>query len=375
MDQMANHATRIRRLIDRHGLERVENFIDCCLSLENLIDPHSQFIRRQREPSPDAAEPKVRKLRSKEYMEDFVNPPEVLEEEQRRLKESRDQERSFPEEPVRDVLKFLLHHAPLKSWETEVLSIIRDEAYYFAPQGQTKIMNEGWAAYWHSTIMTQKVMDDSELIDYADHHSGTLGGGSRRLNPYKLGIELFRDIENRWNKGRFGKEYEECTDVVEKQNWDLKLGQGRDKIFEVRKIHNDITFIDNYLTEDFCRRHEMFSFSYNQKTGAYHIESRRFEKIKQYLLFQLTNSGQPIISVQDANYKNRSELLLLHQHEGIDLKQDYARETLRNLFRVWKRPVNVQTVVGETPKVLHFDGENFSEEELKEKAEASGAAE
>ena len=372
MDQMANHATRIRRLIDTHGLEKVEDFIDCCLSLENLIDPHSQFIRRERDAEPDQDDDRVRKLHSKDYMQDFINPPRVLEAEQERIKADKERERSFPEEPVRDVLQFLLNHGQLKSWEAEVLSILRDEAYYFAPQAQTKIMNEGWAAYWHSTMMTQKLLDASELIDYADHHSGTLGGGSRRLNPYKLGIELFRDIEDRWNKGRFGKEYEDCTDVLEKQHWDLKLGQGREKIFEVRKVHNDITFIDSFLTEDFCRRHQMFSFAFDQKTGNFHIDSRKFQQVKRGLLFQLTNSGQPIIYVKDGNYDNRSELLLSHQHEGIDLKVDYARETLKNLERLWKRPVNLETVVAENSKILRYDGENFSEQDGK--GEASSTA-
>lgn len=365
MDQMANHGTRIRRLIDTHGLEKVENFIDCCLSLENLIDPHSQFIRRERDAQANDDGEQVHKLRSKDYMRDFINPPKVLEAERERIKANRERERSFPEQPIRDVLQFLLNHGPLKSWESEVLSIIRDEAYYFAPQAQTKIMNEGWAAYWHSTIMTQKLLDASELIDYADHHSGTLSGGSRRLNPYKLGIELFRDIEDRWNNGRFGKDYEDCTDIREKQSWDLKLGQGREKIFQVRKVHNDITFIDSFLTEDFCRRYQMFSFAFDQKTGNFLIDSKKFQQIKRGLLFQLTNSGQPIIYVMDGNYSNRSELLLHHQHEGIDLKVDYARETLKNLERLWKRPVNLETVMAEKRKILRYDGETFSEKDGK----------
>ena len=101
---------------------------------------------------------------------------------------------------------------PLKPWQRDVLSIIRDEAYYFAPQAQTKIMNEGWATYWHSTIMTRHGMADSDLICYADHCAGTLAGSRTRLNPYKLGVELYRDIEDRWNRGAFGEEYDECDD-------------------------------------------------------------------------------------------------------------------------------------------------------------------
>ena len=112
-----------------------------------------------------------------------------------------------------------------------------------------------------------------------------------RLNPYKLGIELFRDIEDRWNRGRFGKEYDECDDLAAKRDWDTDAGLGRKKIFEVRKIHNDLTFIDTFLTLDFCRQHKLFSFGYNPKTDYYEIESREFPKIKQQLLFSLTTSA------------------------------------------------------------------------------------
>ena len=192
-------------------------------------------------------------------MDSFVNPPQVLKEEARkreRPREGEGQASVIPEQPERDVLLFLLEHAPLKPWQHDVLAIIREEAYYFAPQGQTKIMNEGWASFWHSTIMTQKTLHPSELVDYADHHSGTMATQPGRLNPYKLGIELLRDIEERWNKGQFGPEWEECDNLDVRQKWDKKLGLGRQKIFEVRRIHNDVTFIDTFLTVDFCRRYQ-----------------------------------------------------------------------------------------------------------------------
>ena len=82
----------------------------------------------------------------------YINPPEFLDAEQRKkLDETRRGRARFPEpSPQRDVLLFLLEHAPLRDWQRDILSIIREEAYYFAPQGQTKIMNEGWASYWHS---------------------------------------------------------------------------------------------------------------------------------------------------------------------------------------------------------------------------------
>jgi stage V sporulation protein R len=241
-----------------------------------------------------------------------------------------------------------------------VLDIVREEAYYFAPQGQTKIMNEGWASYWHSTIMTTKTLSPSELIDYADHHSGTMATQPGRLNPYKLGIELLRDIEERWNKGQFGPEYEDCDDYQTRRTWDKQVGLGRQKIFEVRRIHSDVTFIDAFLTPDFCRRHQMFSFKYNDQRETYEIESREFKKIKERLLFGLTNFGQPIIRVKDGNYRNRGELYLQQEHFGIDLRLDHAQDTLRHLHRLWTRPVHLETCVDGRPTLLSFDGSDHT---------------
>ncbi len=379
LDQMANHAARINRYIDRHGFEVVEKFIDACLSVEDLIDPHLPHIKRTANTKQPAGSPlrsngkdekqiqSPGRFPSKRYMDPFINPPDVLREEAaEREKQAQEQEdsRSFPDEPARDVLLFMLENASLKDWQHDILSIIRDEAYYFAPQGQTKIMNEGWASYWHSTIMTRYGVDDSEVIDYADHHSGTMATSPQRLNPYKLGIELFKDIEERWNKGQFGPEYEDCDDIHEKENWDKQLGLGREKIFEVRRIHNDVTFIDTFLTAEFCAKHKMFSFQFNEATEHYEIASREFDKIKQQLLNGLTNNGRPFIYVVDGNYRNRGELYLLHTYQGVELKLDYARDTLFNLQKLWLRPVHIESVIDDEPTILSFDG---STHEMKPK--------
>jgi stage V sporulation protein R len=146
----------------------------------------------------------------------------------------------------------------------DVYDISVEETHRYAAQG---FINHN--SYWHSTMMTQKVLNPSEVIDYADHHSGTMATSRGRLNPYKLGIELLRDIEMRWNTGRFGKEYEECEDLEKRRKWDLDLGLGRKKIFEVRRIYNDITFIDTFLTPEFCVEHKMFSFAYQEQGGQY----------------------------------------------------------------------------------------------------------
>jgi stage V sporulation protein R len=377
MDQMANHATRIRRHRDRIGIEKVESFIDSCLCLENLIDPMSPFIVRRdpagkdpagKDPAGKDTEDKdtetqeVPRLRSKGYMDRFINPPDYIEAQQQKRQREKDKPKKNPAEPERDVLFFLLQNAPLEAWEHDILEIIRDEAYYFAPQRQTKILNEGWAAYWHSKIMTECALEASEIIDYADHNAGILQASSGQLNPYRVGLALLRHIEDRWNKGRFGKEWRECEDYDARQHWDKRLGLGSKKIFEVRQIYNDVTFIDEFLSEDFCRENRLFTFAHNERTGNYEIESREFAKIKNALLFQLTNFGEPFILVDDANYENRGELLLCHRHESVDLHVDNAKATLSALERIWRRPVNLHTRLNGKPTWFRNDGKETTEQ-------------
>jgi stage V sporulation protein R len=369
MDEMANHGVRIRRYIERYGLNKVEDFIDCCLSLDNLIDYHSPFIVRKKPPVDKDREREdihpARLRSSRPYMETFINPPGVMEAERERIIQRLEEQVRFPADPEKDILSFLIEHAPLEKWQRDILSIVREEAYYFAPQGMTKIMNEGWASYWHSTIMTQKACTASEIVDYADHHSGTMGTRPGSLNPYKVGLELFRDIEERWNKGRFGPEWEECDDAAKKSSWDTNLGLGRQKIFEVRKIYNDVTFIDEFLTEEFCKRHELFTYAFNKQTSEYVIENRGFQAIKERLLFSLSNFGQPFIYLEDANYKNRGELYLVHRYDGVPLKLEPARDTMAHIAKVWQRPVHLQTVVEKRKKLLTYTGSKHEEKILK----------
>ena len=368
LDQMANHSSRVRRHMDRYGQDKVEAFLDACLSLENLIDQRAMFGRTRSRSQPEQTEeepPTVRLIPTeRRYLSSYINPEEFVEAERKKLEEAAKKKKRFPEHPERDVLGFLLKHAPLETWEQDCLDIVREEAYYFAPQGQTKIMNEGWASYWHTTIMASRILADSELIDYADVHSSTMGMQPGRINPYKLGLELFKSIEERWNKGQFGKEYNECDDFAARKRWDKQTGLGRDKIFEVRKLYNDVTFIDEFLTEDFAREQKLFTYGMNRSTGDWEIQSREFAEVKNKLLSQLTNFGNPIINVVDGNWENRGELMLLHTHDGVDLQPDWARDTLEKLCFIWRRPVAIQTKADSKGLVVRFDGKNHSERAL-----------
>jgi stage V sporulation protein R len=377
VDTMANHATRIRRYIDQLGLDVVEDFIDVCLSIDNLIDPYLPFTPQKSKSTLDAESDdekgEVKKMKTdRSYMDKYINPEEFVKGQEEKVKKAKEEKKRHPREPQRDVLKFLLENSPLEEWQADVLSMIRDEAYYYVPQAMTKIMNEGWASYWHSKLMTEKVLDGNEVLDYADVCSGVFVTQPGQLNPYKLGVELFRDIEERWNKGQFGKEWEECESIEEKKNWDRNTGQGKEKIFEVRKIYNDVTFIDEFFTEEFCERTNYYKYLFNSHSGRYEISSRDFQQVKEQMLASLTNMGQPVISVVDSNYANRAELLLEHRHQGMDLDLNYAKETLKNVCKIWSRPVNLRTKVEGQVKIFTHNGSDFKMEDFSKKPAKNG---
>lgn len=315
MDEMANHACRVRSFQEQWGEEEVESFIDVCLSLENLISIYEPYGGKSTQ----------------------------------------------PKFPVRDILGFLAVHAPLPDWQRDLLSLIRQEAYYFAPQLQTKIMNEGWASYWHSKILTEKALKEKEIIDFADHHAAALSMRPGQMNPYKIGIEIFRDIEDRWNRGKFGPEYEACEDDEVKQDWNQQLGLGMKKIFEVRKNYNDITFIDEFLTSQVCERLQLYVYGYNKRNGTYEILDRDCNKVKQKLLNSLTNFGSPLMEIREVDFEACGGLLLYHHHEGVDLKISEAKETLERLEKIWKKTVYVQTVLNGERRLLLYDGHEHKE--------------
>jgi len=387
MDEMANHATRVRRYIERYGLETVEQFIDTCMALDGLIDSHSVFMRRESAPVPRNQKKKKSESSSgavrypaKSYMDRYINPPAALASERDKKEKADDRAKAaFPTNPVKDVLLFLLQYAPLEDWQADVLAMIREEEYYFAPQGQTKIMNEGWASYWHSTMMTNYILRADELIDYCDHHSGTLATSPGRLNPYKLGIELLRDIERRWNTGRFGPEYDSCDDMVARREWGKgkePIGRvvgrgspGREKIFEVRALYNDVTFLDEFLTPEFVEDQDLYHYRQDPATGRMVVVNRDFKKIKAQLLFMLTNHAQPYIYVMDGNYRNRGELYLGQKHIGADIDIKYAMATLKEIHAIWKRPVHLHALIDDDPILFTYDGEQSSQQHVDEKIE------
>ncbi|MFH1759139.1 MAG: SpoVR family protein [Patescibacteria group bacterium] len=253
IDMMANHAVRIRRFQDEYGVNEVEEFLDICLSLENLIDISRLTIQRSDKERASLLDDKSEeqedgwdgKFDAKRYMNGFINPPKEVAAQRERLEKTKEDEADihergivFPGEPQKDIMLFLAQYAPLKDWQRQMLLIVREEAYYFSPQGQTKILNEGWAAYWHSRAMTE-LCAAAEIVDYAEHNAGTLAIGRGRINPYALGKTLLLDIEWRWDTHRHGKIYQECDlrDVLD--SWDQFVAFKN--VFEVCNRNRQVT--------------------------------------------------------------------------------------------------------------------------------------
>jgi stage V sporulation protein R len=314
LTQMANHAVAINQIIKEIGNEKVEQFIDVCLSLENLIESQDNISSNFNE-----------------------------------LENSTSSETS-------DVLLFLLKNADLSDWQYKILSIIRDESYYFLPQKQTKILNEGWATYWHSEMMTKiNPLSSSEIVDYCDQYSSIVYHHPGQLNPYRLGLELLRDVKDRWDKGKYGLKYLKCEDNLERKNWDKGENKGIEKLFSIRKTHNDITFIDEFLTEDFCREHNLYLYDKNSRPGESPVTSTEYKDIKENILTDLTNSGSPVIEVSDDNFNNKGELLLKHCKYKKDLDKKSCEDALKSLAVIWTKPVHIQTTIQNQEKILSSD--------------------
>jgi stage V sporulation protein R len=389
LNNLADHANLIQHYINKVGWDKVESFIDACLSLENLIDPHSVRIKRRDDMKDEEDEEgcessscdsgcggcdkkdagyrdEVFKLPAEEYMDRFINTPEFLEAQKKKSRMEKKKKKHFPPEPERDVMLFLLENADrLNGWQRDILSIIREEAYYFAPQMQTKIMNEGWATYWHSHLMTKRgLAGDDGIIHFARVHSSVMGSGKTQINPYRLGFQLFKDIEDRWNKGKYGLDYSLERDFRKRKKWDTGEMKGREKIFEVRRNMTDIEFIREFMTDDFIRDQMFYEFRLDPSDNWYKIANRDPSRIRNTLISQLTNGGEPRVFVRDGNFRNSRELLLAHYYDGQPLKQFERTKTIENIYKIWRRPVHLQTYMNEKWHLFSFDGKKHTSGEL-----------
>ena len=341
VESASGHYGRMTDYEFKYGRKTVESLLDAVLSIEEHIDPNF-FIKRENT-IPPRKEIEVLEGR----YDDLWKIGET-----RKVEEPKDERPRGDALPEKDIVSYIMRNSPhLQPWQRDVIAMIHEEMEYFVPQMQTKIMNEGWASYWHSRIMRELDLNDSDHLEFAELHSGVVSPHKGQLNPYYLGYKVFEDIERRWDNPT-----EEDRKVFGREP-----GGGRAKIFEVREMENDVSFLRNYLTEELCTDLDLFVFELIDEE-AWTITDKRWERVRDQLVANMTNFGFPYIEVTDGDYNGNRELYLRHSYEGTELDTRYARKTLEHVYSLWGRPVHLETIIDGEAAVMRFNGEDHEED-------------
>ncbi|MEN1966722.1 SpoVR family protein [Lentibacillus sp. N15] len=340
VESMTATAERIENYEMIHGKEEVEAFLDAVLAIQEHIDP--SFVRPKLTAYEWEKEEEQHKPKIKSPYDDLWDIDETMTDNQ--PKQEIKKKKKFPPHPEKDLLLFMEEHSrELEDWQRDILTMMREEMLYFWPQLETKIMNEGWASFWHQRILREMDLTTEETIEFASLNAGVVQPSKTQINPYYLGVKMFEDIEARYN---------EPSDEMKQLG--VKPGSGREKIFEVREVESDTSFIRNYLTKELVQREDMYLF---EKQGAdYRITEKDYEGVRDQLVSQRVNGGFPYIEVIDGDYLRNGYLYLLHRYEGIELDLNYLEHVLPYIHQLWGRTVYVETVVEEKAVVYSFDG-------------------
>lgn len=224
-----------------------------------------------------------------------------------------------PLSPEDDLLYFIIKHGNLAEWEKNILSIVRDETLYFIPQIETKIMNEGWASYWHYTILKELELPTGLHLEFIKRHNDVIAPIIGGLNPYFLGFKIFEYLDKTY---------------------------GREKIFEVRECDRDSSFLRRYLTEDLCAEFNLFE--YVRKSGDIYVkevaDESGWKEIRNSLAADCGMGSVPYIRVYDMNLKDKT-LTLEHVYDGRELQLSYTEGTLKYIQELWGYKVRMKTVI------------------------------
>ncbi|ASZ60670.1 MULTISPECIES: stage V sporulation protein SpoVR [Bacillus] len=338
VESMAATAERIKHYEQVHGIKEVESFLDAILSIQEHIDP--SLVRPKLQWSVDDEE---------EEIEEAATPYDDLwsldeKKPKKQVKKSKKPKKPFPPRPEKDILLFIEEHSrELEPWQRDILTMMREEMLYFWPQLETKIMNEGWASYWHQRIIRELDLTSDEAIEFAKLNAGVVQPSKTGINPYYLGLKIFEDIEERYNNP---------TEEMKKMG--VQPDSGREKMFEVREIESDISFIRNYLTKELVMREDLYLF---QKQGRdYKIIDKQWKSVRDQLVSMRVNGGFPYLTVNDGDYMKNNELYIKHWYEGIELDLKYLEKVLPYLFQLWGRSVHIESVLEDKEVMFSYDG-------------------
>ncbi|WP_412676378.1 SpoVR family protein [Bacillus altitudinis] len=337
VESMSAAAERIKEYEHIHGTKEVESFLDAVLALQEHIDP--SLVRSKLSWNLDDED---------EYEEDKPKRQTPYDDlwgmDEPKTREKKKTIKQFPPKPEKDILLFIeAHSRELEAWQRDVLTMLREEMLYFWPQLETKIMNEGWASYWHQRIMRELDLDSSESIEFAKLNAGVVQPSKTGINPYYLGLKIFEDIEER---------YDHPCEELKKAG--VTEGSGRSKMFEVREIESDISFIRNYLTKDLVMREDLYLF---QKQGRdYKVIDKEWKAVRDQLVSMRVNGGFPYLTVIDGDYLKNNELYIKHWYEGIELDLKYLEKVLPYLYQLWGRSVHIESVLEGKEVMFSYDG-------------------
>jgi len=350
VESMSATAERISQYELDYGTKEVEKFIDAVLAIQEHVDP--TLIKPYQ-----LDKTRYIELLTKDQDRSTRQPPksdydDLWELEKLGSNEStsgKNDNKRFPPQPEKDLVWFIEEYSPhLKDWQRDIMSMLRDEMLYFWPQIETKIMNEGWASYWHQRIIRELDLTSEETIEFAKLNSSVVQPSQHSLNPYYLGLKIFEDIEKRWDK----------PTKEEQERLGRKPGGGKEKIFEVREFDSDISFLRNYLTKGLVNELDLYIF---EKKGAeWKITDKGWENIRDQLVDSRVNGGMPSIVVTDGDHNRVGELYLTHRYEGVELDLKYVERTLPHVVQLWGKSVHLETMVEDKKIVFSCDGKKTS---------------
>jgi len=320
---------------EKYGVKEVEEILDSCHSLMNFgVD------RYKRPEKISIAEEKVRQEEREAYLQSQINELWKTLPKTEELEE--DKKIRFPSEPQENILYFIEKHAPLlEPWQREIVRIIRKISQYFYPQKQTQVMNEGWATFWHYTILNhmydEGLVSERFILEFLHSHTSVVAQPAYNspyysgINPYALGFAMFKDIKRICEKP-----------TEEDKEWFPELA-GSDWLEAVHfAMHNfkDESFISQYLSPKLIRDFRLFAIADDDmknhiEVSAIHDESG-YKSIREKFAAQYNLSNlEPNIQVYNVDVRGDRSLTLQHiPHNRIPLAPNY-KEVLKHMHRLW----------------------------------------
>jgi stage V sporulation protein R len=251
--------------------------------------------------------------------------------------------------PFKDLLQYLLEHSTFlnkseNKWMKSVMEVVRKTSVFFQPQIRTKIMNEGWASYWHETLFMQDDRINGHEVEFARVNAYVTSMPRVGLNPYALGMRLFYDIEESSDKGKYSFEFKKIKDIEKRKKYNLETNKGREYIFDVRKNLSDFLFISKFVDQDFVDKNNLFvagkRLNQAKQVWEYYVKSRKVEDYRDMLMGSLYHP--PKIEVKEDKTSD-NELYLVHKFEGKPLVKEYIANTMLGIEYLFGGQVMIET--------------------------------